>query len=515
MALRSHHMRYFRLCSNINNFGFVRFSSTAGVSKKGLVLGVRTSSTDEVILTPAATKYNEITQGKLLQQFKLAGNEIKAGKCFVFWGLDPEYNAVAVTGLGKDTDKQDDIELICQENENVRIAASAGCRALESVGVKNIDVEDFCNAEAAAEGSNLGIWKFQEYKSKKESLPQVQLSQLNGSGVAEDWQKGVIKAEAQNLARKLADTPANLLTPTIFSEQVHSILTPLGIDVKIYDKQWAEQQKMFSFLSVAKGSVEPPKFLEITYNKSASSCDAPYLLVGKGVTFDAGGISLKPAQAMDEMRADMGGAAAVVGAIYGLARLKVPTNIKILIPLVENLPSGNAVKPGDVITARNGKTICVDNTDAEGRLILADALCYSSEFKPKWVLDIATLTGAMRVALGNAATGVFTNSSKLYGTLEESGSSSGDRVWRMPLWKHFTKQVAENAAYDLNNVDKGKGGGSCTAAAFLREFVPQKTDWLHLDIAGVMGPQDDTPYLQKGMTGRPTRTLIEFIRRQV
>ncbi|KAJ8933100.1 hypothetical protein NQ318_010681 [Aromia moschata] len=185
-----------------------------------------------------------------------------------------------------------------------------------------------------------------------------------------------------------------------------------------------------------------------------------------------------------------------------------------LIPAVENMPSGSATKPGDVVVARNGKSICVDNTDAEGRLILADALCYTSEFNPKWVLDVATLTGAVRVALGDACTGVFTNSNKLYSELENAGSDTGDRVWRLPLWKHYGKTLAEHSAYDLNNIGKGKGGGSCTAAAFLREFVPEKTEWMHLDIAGVMGPQDNTPYLSKGMTGRPTRTLIEFIRSQ-
>lgn len=327
------------------------------------------------------------------------------------------------------------------------------------------------------------------------------------------WCRGAIKANAQNLARKLADTPANLLTPTIFSNEVQKIFEPLNVVVKVYDKAWAEKERMFSFLSVAQGSIEPPKFLEITYNRG-DSASPPIVLVGKGVTFDAGGISLKPAASMDEMRADMGGAAAVIGTLYGLAQLNIETNVKVLIPLVENLPSGSAIKPGDVITARNGKTICVDNTDAEGRLILADALCYSSEFKPKWVLDIATLTGAMRVAMGNAATGVFSNSTALYSSLEAAGGVTGDRVWRFPLWKHYTKQIAENAAYDLNNIGKGKGGGSCTAAAFLKEFVPEKTDWLHLDIASVMGPDDSAPYLGKGMTGRPTRTLIEFVETQ-
>lgn len=373
-------------------------------------------------------------------------------------------------------------------------------------------MENFCNAESAAEGSILGTWKFQEYKTKKDVLPQVHLYQSDEAS-CEEWLQGSIKAESQNLARKLADTPSNLLTPTIFSNEVQNILGSLGMTVQIHEKDWAEQQKMFSYLSVTKGSVEPPKFVEITYNNGGSG-KSPFVLVGKGVTFDSGGISLKPSAGMDDMRADMGGAAACVGTMFGLAKLKVEANIKVLIPMVENMPSGSATKPGDIFTARNGKTICVNNTDAEGRLILADALCYSSEFKPKWVLDVATLTGAMVVALDDAATGVFSNSNELYTILENAGSQTGDRVWRMPLWKHYTKKVTENPAYDVNNIGKGKGGGSCTAAAFLREFIPEKCDWLHLDIAGVMGPQDDTLYLSKGMTGRPTRTLIEFIKSQ-
>ncbi|KAG5873466.1 hypothetical protein JTB14_007860 [Gonioctena quinquepunctata] len=419
---------------------------------------------------------------------------------------------VAVVGLGKKCEQPEDIELMNHNRESIRIAASAGCRILAEAGIKNIQVENFHDADAAAEGSVLGTWKFQEYKTKKVDFPQIQLFDSDECS-AEAWKRGVIRAEAQNLARKLADTPSNLLTPTIFCDIVPDILTPLGFKVNIHDEKWAEAQKMFSFLSVAKGSVEPPKFLEITYNKGDKS-DSPFVLVGKGVTFDAGGISLKPAAGMDQMRADMGGAASVIGAIYGIAKLGIDTNMKILIPLVENMPSGSAVKPGDVVTARNGKTICVDNTDAEGRLILADALCYSSEFKPKWVLDVATLTGAVAVALGTSATGVFSNSNTLYTSLEAAGSTTGDRVWRLPLWKHFTKQMTEFPAYDLNNISRSKVGGSCTAAAFLREFIPNKTEWMHLDIAGVMGPDDDTPYLHKGMTGRPTRTLIEFIESQ-
>ncbi|KAJ8957595.1 hypothetical protein NQ314_006521, partial [Rhamnusium bicolor] len=192
-----------------------------------------------------------------------------------------------------------------------------GCRALDAAGIKNIDVENFCDPDSAAQGSVLGTWKFQEYKTKKDVLPQVHLYDSNEQNCSQ-WFNGVTKAEAQNLARKLADTPSNLLTPTIFANEIQNTLGCLGVTVQVYDKEWAEQQKMFSFLSVAKGSIEPPKFVEITYNKGDCN-DAPYVLVGKGVTFDAGGISLKPSAGMDEMRADMGGAAAVVGTLYGLA----------------------------------------------------------------------------------------------------------------------------------------------------------------------------------------------------
>ncbi|CAG9765203.1 unnamed protein product [Ceutorhynchus assimilis] len=478
-------------------------------SRKGLVLGAYIDKDKTVQLSPVAEKFNQKVQGKLLEQIQLSSN-LKPGKSFIYWGLDKDYPAVSIVGLENEK-PEDDIELRNAANENVRLAATAGIKSLDGAGVKNIFVENFSNPESAAEGSVLASWKFQEYKAKKDELPSVQLFESGDDSDCEKWNKGALKAEAQNIARKLADTPANLLTPTIFADYARELLTPLGVDVKVYDEKWARDQKMFAFLSVAQGSIEPPKFLEITYKNNDQ---APYVLVGKGVTFDAGGISIKPSANMDQMRADMTGAACVLATVYGLAKLNVPTNLKVLIPLVENLPSGSAFKPGDLIYARNGKSICVDNTDAEGRLILADALCYSAEFKPQWVLDIATLTGAMMVALGDVATGVFSNSNQLYNLLEKSGTETGDRVWRMPLWKSYTKKIAENPAYDLNNIGKGRGGGGCTAAAFLKEFVPEKTSWLHLDIAGVMGPENAEPYLGKGMSGRPTRTLIEFIQRQ-
>lgn len=244
---------------------------------------------------------------------------------------------------------------------------------------------------------------------------------------------------------------------------------------------------------------------------------------------------------MDAMRADMGGAACVVATIDALSHNQVPVNVKGLIPLSENLPSDRATKPGDVVFAMNGKSICIDNTDAEGRLVLCDALCYSNKFNPKFVLDIATLTGAMKIALGDCVAGVFTTNDRLWNLLETAGSETGDRVWRMPLFKHYTKQLtgklrfrsirqssginhhsslmiwfADYELYDINNIGKGgKGGGSCIAAAFLREFVPKTTPWVHVDMAGVMGDCSDQSYTgNKGMSGRPSRTLYEFIVRE-
>jgi aminopeptidase len=237
----------------------------------------------------------------------------------------------------------------------------------------------------------------------------------------------------------------------------------------------------------------------------------PLALVGKGICFDSGGISIKPSANMDKMRADMGGAANVVAAIITLAQLKAKVNVIGLTPLCENLPSGKATKPGDVVVARNGKTIQIDNTDAEGRLVLADALDYAHDFKPQAIIDLATLTGAMVVALGSAATGCFTNSTTLFELMAQQGVHTGDRVWRMPLFNHFTKQVTDSQLADCLNIGKIAGaGGSCTAAAFLREFVTHSS-WMHMDIAGVMDNKDEVSYISKGMAGRPLRTLVAFV----
>jgi len=257
--------------------------------------------------------------------------------------------------------------------------------------------------------------------------------------------------------------------------------------------------------------------LEIHYKGAPSKDDAPVAFVGKGITFDSGGISLKPSAAMKLMRGDMGGAASVVAATLAIAKLKLPVNLITITPLTENLPGPSATKPGDIIYAMNGKTVEVDNTDAEGRLVLADAIYYvSSEYKPHTLIDVATLTGAMDIALGDLYSGVFTTSDKLWDQLRVAGETEFDRFWRMPLDEDYGPQIYSSNA-DLCNTG-GRPAGSCTAALFLKAFVEgidgdePSLKWAHIDIAGTMEVTRPTPYLEKGMTGRSVRGLIEYVR---
>ncbi|XP_007549691.1 cytosol aminopeptidase [Poecilia formosa] len=479
--------------------------------RKGLVLGVFEKDGEEegVHLTEAAARFDQSLSGKLSELLKIAGPGLKKGKNRLFYGIHQDFPCVAVVGLGKESEGVCGAEKWNSKKENIRQAVSAGCRTLQELKVSHVEVDDCGDAKSAAEGAILGLFSYDELKSKKKTRV---TSQLHGSADVDGWKKGVVYAEGQNLARFLMEAPANRITPTAFANTIEEKLAPHAerVTVKKRSKAWMEEQQMGAFLSVARGSEEPPVFLELHYSGSANSQQPPLLLVGKGITFDSGGISLKPSQSMDAMRADMGGAATVCASIVAAAALKLPVNIVGLAPLCENMPSGKATKPGDVVTAKNGKTIQVDNTDAEGRLILADALCYGHTFNPRAIVNVATLTGAMDVALGSAATGVFTNSDWLWEQLQQASVVTGDRVWRMPLFQHYTNQVTDSQLADLNNIGKySRSGGACTAAAFLREFVTAP-HWAHLDIAGVMSNKDEVPYLRKGMSGRPTRTLLEF-----
>jgi len=475
-----------------------------------VVVGVTASQEHEqqFSLTETGEQINTKTGGQLAARLAASGPLLKAGNSRLLGSLHPDLGPVVAVGLGAGARLEDAEEGLDHGREAVRAAAAAGVRAAAALQASRVELEGLGDSEAAAEGAWLANWQYNQFKKVKKPLPEVGL--MDGGGCANGWDRGLLLAGAQNTARRLMEAPANFLTPQQFCLEAERELSGLaGVEVEVRDEAWAKQLGMGAFLSVTRGSAEPAKFLECTY-RGAEEDSAPLVLVGKGVTFDTGGISIKPAGKMDAMRADMGGAATVLASLKAVAALRLKVNLTVLIPLCENMPGGAATKPGDVVTAMNGTTIQVDNTDAEGRLILADALCYADRLSPRLVMDVATLTGAMSVALGSAATGVFATRTEDWAALELAGRQTGDRVWRMPLWQTYRKKMENSPLADLNNISLTPGGGSCTAAAFLSVFTTCPA-WLHLDIAGVMSNEGEVAYLGKGMSGRPTRTIVNFV----
>lgn len=335
---------------------------------------------------------------------------------------------------------------------------------------------------------------------------------MAGINDVKSWTEGVVNASAQNLARSLTEMPANKLTPIEFCNIATSVLKGhSNVSIHEYDEGWISSQNMGSFLSVTKGSDQPCRFLELKYRGNPNSTETS-VLVGKGVTFDAGGISIKPSTDMALMKGDMGGAAVTLSSFKAAVELNIPINLIALIPLTENLINGKATKPGDVVTASNGKTIEVDNTDAEGRLLLADAIYYGAKtYNPNCIVEFSTLTGAMDIALGYHFAGTFTNNDKLWSLLHEASLLADDLLWRMPLRKVYLDQMRSNVA-DYKNVG-GRSGGSCTAAAFLEEFTSvsdgdkkiTKIPFAHIDIAGVFHKRSGKDFLANGMTGKKSQ----------
>tara|TARA_B100000427_G_scaffold65246_1_gene51791 strand:- start:6774 stop:8237 length:1464 start_codon:yes stop_codon:yes gene_type:complete len=360
------------------------------------------------------------------------------------------------------------------------------------------------------EGFYLGDYQYQGYQSAVNSSLNKSFSltfyQEKNTKILESIKKGCIISQAQNIARDLANTPANYLTPKEFVSIAKKQCRNSAIAIKVYDKKAAEKKKMGSFLAVAQGSVQEPYMLELTLNASKKP---PIILVGKGVTFDTGGISLKPSGSMSCMKGDMGGAAAVYAAMVALAQLKTKQHVKAIIPLVENMPSAMAYKPGDVITAMNNKTIEVINTDAEGRLILADALCLATTYKPKLIIDIATLTGASSVALGDVATAILGNSKQVIKRMLDQQDNVGERLWQLPIYEDYFEYLKSDVA-DMKNCAENRLAGTATAAMFLKQFVADY-DWVHLDIASTMQNKATKGIHVKGMNGSGTRTLIEAV----
>jgi leucyl aminopeptidase len=364
--------------------------------------------------------------------------------------------------------------------------------------------------QAIAEGLAQGAWQFIDMKrppdDKKAVLERVDLLALDDhDAIAAGHRIGAALGAGQTLARGIQVLPGNVCTPTYVGHAAEELAARHGFEVTVLDKAAIAREKMGALLAVAQGSVEEPRFIVLEY-KGAEG--APIVLVGKGVTFDTGGISIKPAQNMEDMKYDMSGAAAVLGTFEVLGRLKPAAHVIGIIPSTENMPSGTAVKPGDVITSHLGKTIEVINTDAEGRLILCDALSWAKRYRPACVIDIATLTGAIVVALGNTVAGVMGSDDALVDELRQAGDRSGERVWPLPLWDEYRELMKSDIA-DVKNAG-GRPAGSISAGWFLREFVDGFA-WAHLDIAGTAYTDREDATRVKGPTGIGVRLFSEFV----
>ncbi|HTW66581.1 MAG TPA: leucyl aminopeptidase [Bryobacteraceae bacterium] len=396
----------------------------------------------------------------------------------------------------------------------LRKLAGAVIRAIKSKGVHSVTLvldepfrsDDF--TAAAVEGAVLADVENDRYKTdpKKNEKHVDSFAVFGGSQSAAD--RGRILAEAQNFTRDLANEPANVLTPTLLAERASQMAAEYGLDCEILDQDRMRQLGMGALLGVAQGSAEPPALIVIRYKPAKTPATRDHLgLIGKGVTFDTGGISIKPSEGMEKMRYDMAGGAAVLGAMRAIAQLKPAIPVTALVPTVENMPGGRAQRPGDIVKSLSGKTVEVLNTDAEGRLILIDALTYAQRLGCTHLVDAATLTGAIVVALGTVNVGAFTNNEGFLQKLLDAAKSEGEKTWPMPMDEEY-KELLKSSFADLHNIG-GRAGGSITAAWFIRDFVDE-TPWVHLDIAGTAWLDDAKPYMAKGPTGVGLRTFVRL-----
>jgi leucyl aminopeptidase len=367
-------------------------------------------------------------------------------------------------------------------------------------------------ASFVAEGAITGVFEttlYQEHPDRRLAANEIAVvgDGLDAAELERGIAHGTAVGEAVNFARRLAITPANDMTPTHLAEEAAKAAQTAGLEIDVLDEERARREGMGSFLSVAQGSAQPPKFIVLRYSGDPSSKEL-LALVGKGITFDTGGISIKPAEKMEDMKYDMSGGAGVIAAMSALGKLKPKLNVVGIVPATENMPGGKATKPGDIVKAMNGKTIEVINTDAEGRLILADALCYANKLGATKIVDAATLTGACVIALGHASSAVVTNDDAFGADFLAAAKPTGERYWQMPYYEDYTTAMKSDIA-DLKNTG-GRPAGTLTAAAFLREFV-DRTPWIHLDIAGTAYLDNESAWQAKGPTGTPVRAFVALV----
>jgi leucyl aminopeptidase len=420
---------------------------------------------------------------------------------------------LVIVGLGKasefTTDRVRDLSANVARflrGHHVRRAATIA----HGAGIAGLDAE--ACAQAISEGTLLGLYRFLRHKNAEEDSDELDALTIveNDATRVERMQRGVdrgrVLAEATNLSRDLANEPSNYLTPTELAARADAAARAAGLECEVYGPDWMRQKGMGGVLGVAQGSAEEPRFIVLRYRGAGAA--PPVALVGKGITFDTGGISIKPAAGMGEMKGDMSGGATVIAAMAAIGQLRPPVNVIGIVPATENMPSGTAIKPGDVLRTMSGKTIEVENTDAEGRLILSDGLAYAREQGATAIVDIATLTGAVSIALGNVAMGAMTNDAALLERVKQAAAAAGEKVWELPMFPEYAEQIKSEVA-DMKNTG-GRPAGSITAAMLLKEFV-EDTPWVHLDIAGVDTYERERGVIVKGSSGIPVRTLVHFV----
>jgi leucyl aminopeptidase len=493
----------------------ISFSEPAVPSAGAVVAGVF----EERQLSPSAADLDRRTDGAL--QRAVSGGRFSGKKDETLAVVAPAglpVSRILLVGLGK-AGSADERQFEALGGTIVAALNGAGeNEATVLLDEAALGVEALGGGRAAARlalGARLRSYRFDKYRTKQKPEQKPTLERLTIGTDAAAAAKRAFQpldrvAEGVFLTRDLVSEPANIIYPESLAEQARS-LEELGVEVEILDEKKMRKLGMGALLGVGQGSARPPRLVVMRYQGNPKAKDAaPIAFLGKGVTFDTGGISIKPAAGMEEMKWDMAGAGVVLGLMRALAGRKARANVVGIVGLVENMPSGTAQRPGDIVTSMSGQTIEVINTDAEGRLVLADALWYCQDrFKPRFMIDLATLTGAIIISLGNEYAGLFSNNDELAERLTAAGSAVGEKVWRLPVAEAYDREIDSDAA-DMKNVGNGRGAGSITAAKFLQRFV-NDVPWAHLDIAGTAWSKKDSPTVPKGATAFGVRLLDRFV----
>ncbi len=471
---------------------------------EALVVGVY----QEQVLSPVAARIDEKMSSLLKDFLKDIHFKAEVGECVFMPGhKEVKFKNIIMVGLGE----KEKLSL-----DTVRQAAAAGLKKAKELRHKEVCFELLGEetlgdetAKALAEGVELGDYQFDKYK-KKEDEVKIEKVKILGEEKLKNWlELGQKLAEAANFTRNIVNEPGNVIKPADLAEIAQKLAEKYGLECTVYDEERLKAEKMHGILAVGQGSAHPPRFIHLVYKPQNPS--KRVVFIGKGITFDSGGLDIKPEQYMKTMKCDKAGACAVLGIMKAVAELKLDVEVHGLIPTAENMPGGNAFRPDDIIVYKNGKGVEIANTDAEGRLILADALIYGSALKPDIMIDMATLTGACMVALGRFTTGIFTPQEELAAKIKALGEKTGEKFWQLPLDDDLKEELKSTFA-DIKNVGS-RYGGAITAALFLKEFVGEEVkNWVHLDIAGPAFLEKPWKYYAEGATGVPVRTMVELLR---